>query len=168
MKKKKKLDIVQEAKFTKEKTPYRTIKTSLKSIIKDPEIHNKINELVIKCNHIVIDAYMFIRLFALYKYKNNHYKEYIKYYNNIAIIDKYIKNLKIKYPSDPIIWDKIAEQKERKEDLFDNFMSIVGKSPDDFYAEFETFIRVGGNKFYNKYLKYKKKYLELKKSLKIH
>jgi len=71
MKKKKKPDIVQEAKFTKEKTPYRTIKTSLKSIIKDPEIHNKINELVIKCNHIVIDAYMFIRLFALYKYKNN-------------------------------------------------------------------------------------------------
>ena len=62
MKKKKKPDIVQEAKFTKEKTPYRTIKTSLKSIIKDPEIHNKINELVIKCNHIVIDAYMFIRL----------------------------------------------------------------------------------------------------------
>ena len=71
MKRKKKPDIVQEAKFTKEKTPYRTIKTSLKSIIKDPEIHNKINELVIKCNHIVIDAYMFIRLYALYKYKNN-------------------------------------------------------------------------------------------------
>ena len=44
MKRKKKSDIVQEAKYTKEKTPYRTIKTSLKSIIKDPEIHNKINE----------------------------------------------------------------------------------------------------------------------------
>ena len=53
------------ANFIKSKTPYRTIKTSLKSIILDPNIHNKINELVIKCNHIVIDTYMFIRLYSL-------------------------------------------------------------------------------------------------------
>jgi hypothetical protein len=30
-----------------DKTPYRIIKTSLKSIIKDTEIHKQINELVI-------------------------------------------------------------------------------------------------------------------------
>ena len=47
MKRKKKPDIVQEAKFTKEKTPYRTIKTSLKSIIKTPEIQKLINDLVL-------------------------------------------------------------------------------------------------------------------------
>jgi len=61
----------QDANFTKKYSPYRTIKTSLKSIIKDPEIHNKINELVIHCNHIVIDAYMFIRLYALKQYHLN-------------------------------------------------------------------------------------------------
>lgn len=60
--------------FNKIKSPYRTIKTSLKSIIKDPEINHKINELVIKCNNIVIDTYMFIRLYALNLY---HKKEII-------------------------------------------------------------------------------------------
>ena len=54
--------------FNKMKSPYRTIKTSLKSIIKDSEIHQKINELVIRCNDIVIDTYMFIRLYALNLY----------------------------------------------------------------------------------------------------
>jgi len=52
----------------KEKTPYRTVKTSLKSIIKDQEISQKINDLVVKCNHIVVDTYMFIRLYCLYLY----------------------------------------------------------------------------------------------------
>jgi hypothetical protein len=60
--------------FNKIKSPYRTIKTSLKSIIKDNEIHQKINELVIRCNDIVIDTYMFIRLYALNLY---HKKEVI-------------------------------------------------------------------------------------------
>ena len=57
--------------FQKDKSPYKTIKTSLKSILKNPEILFKINELVLTCNHIVIDTYMFIRLYCLYKYKNN-------------------------------------------------------------------------------------------------
>ena len=51
-----------------EKTPYRTIKTSLKSIIKNPEIHQKINDLVLRINPIVIDAYQFIRLYCLHLY----------------------------------------------------------------------------------------------------
>ena len=51
-----------------EKTPYRTIKTSLKSIIKTPEIHQKINELVLRINPIVIDTYQFIRLYCLHLY----------------------------------------------------------------------------------------------------
>ena len=51
-----------------EKTPYRTIKTSLKSIIKNPEIHKKINDLVLRINPIVIDTYQFIRLYCLHLY----------------------------------------------------------------------------------------------------
>ena len=50
------------------KPPYRTIQTSLKSILKDITINEKIQELVLKCNTIVSDAYMFVRLFALSKY----------------------------------------------------------------------------------------------------
>ena len=70
-KKKKEPPDILGANFIKEQNLYRTIKTSFKSIIKDPEIHDKINELITKCNHIVIDTYMFIRLYALYKYNNN-------------------------------------------------------------------------------------------------
>jgi hypothetical protein len=49
-----------------EKNPYRTIKTSLKSIIKNPIIHQKINDLVLRINPIVIDTYQFIRLYCLH------------------------------------------------------------------------------------------------------
>ena len=56
------------ANCTQEKTPYRTIKTSLKSIIKNPEIHQKINDLVLRINPIVIDTYQFIRLYCLHLY----------------------------------------------------------------------------------------------------
>ena len=59
-----------KANFSRNKPNYSTVKTSLKSIIKDETICNKINHLVIKCNNIVIDAYMFIRLYALYQWKN--------------------------------------------------------------------------------------------------
>jgi hypothetical protein len=58
------------ANCTQEKTPYRTIKTSLKSIIKNPEIHQKINELVLRINPIVMDTYQFIRLYCLHLYHN--------------------------------------------------------------------------------------------------
>jgi hypothetical protein len=56
------------ANFTQEKTPYRTIKISLKSIIKNPEIHQKINDLVLRINPIVSDTYQFIRLYCLHLY----------------------------------------------------------------------------------------------------
>ena len=69
----------QGVKFDKNVQPYKTIKTSLKSIIKTPEIHKIINDLVIKCNDIVIDAYQFIRLYNLKKYNDNQ---------ELPIIDK--------------------------------------------------------------------------------
>ena len=56
----------------KKLNPYQTIKTSLKSIIKNyNEIQPEINKLVIKCNDIVIQTYQFIRLYLLSKYHNN-------------------------------------------------------------------------------------------------
>jgi hypothetical protein len=49
-----------------------TIKTSLKSIIKDFDTNYPIiNNLVIECNDIVIRTYQFIRLFILHKYGKN-------------------------------------------------------------------------------------------------
>jgi hypothetical protein len=59
-KKKKKID---------NKQPYQTIKTSLKSILRDNQtIQPQLNSLVIKCNDIVIQTYQFIRLYVLDKY----------------------------------------------------------------------------------------------------
>jgi hypothetical protein len=49
-----------------------TIKTSLKSILKDFDTNYPIiNNLVIECNDIVIRTYQFIRLFILHKYSKN-------------------------------------------------------------------------------------------------
>ena len=82
MKKKKDKNNTQKhrgVKFDKNVQPYKTIKTSLKSIIKTPEIHKIINDLVIKCNDIVIDAYQFIKLYNLKKYNDNQ---------ELPIIDK--------------------------------------------------------------------------------
>ena len=74
MPRRKKKDSTQQpnkgVKFDKNIQPYKTIKTSLKSIIKKPEIQKIVNELVIKCNDIVIDAYQFIRLYNLKKYND--------------------------------------------------------------------------------------------------
>ena len=65
--------------FNKQIQPYKTIKTSLKSIIENPDIQKLINDLVIKCNDIVIDVYQFIRLYNLKKYKDKQ---------ELPIIDK--------------------------------------------------------------------------------
>jgi hypothetical protein len=46
--------------FTKHKIPFKSIRTSLKSIIKDSDTQKKINELVISINDIVIDTYQLI------------------------------------------------------------------------------------------------------------
>ena len=47
---------------------YRTIKCSLKSIVRNEALLPQIEELVLQCNAIVIEAYQFIRLFCLTKY----------------------------------------------------------------------------------------------------
>ena len=57
--------------FTKHKVPFKSIRTSLKSIIKDSDTQKKINDLVIRINDIVIDTYQFIKLFVLNKLNTN-------------------------------------------------------------------------------------------------
>ena len=47
---------------------HRTIKCSLKSIVRDETIIPQIEAIVLHCNAIVIEAYQFIRLFCLTKY----------------------------------------------------------------------------------------------------
>ena len=47
---------------------HRTIKCSLKSIVRDERIIEQIEALVLQCNAIVIETYQFIRLFCLTKY----------------------------------------------------------------------------------------------------
>ena len=50
---------------------FRTIKTSLKSVVKNQDLIPKIDAVVKRCNYVVSDVYMFIRLYILYKYHNN-------------------------------------------------------------------------------------------------
>ena len=56
--------------FTKHKVPFKSIRTSLKSIIKDSDTQKKINDLVIRINDIIIDTYQFIKLYILKKLNN--------------------------------------------------------------------------------------------------
>jgi hypothetical protein len=59
----------------KEKPPefFKSIKTSLKSVLKHPEINTKIlNDAVVKSNKIVIHTLQFLKLYLLYYYENNN------------------------------------------------------------------------------------------------
>ena len=57
--------------FTKHKIPFKSVKTSMKSIIKDVDTQKRINDLVIRINDIVIDVYQFIKLYILKKLNDN-------------------------------------------------------------------------------------------------
>lgn len=51
---------------------YKTVKTSLKSILRDYDTYNPLlNDVVLRCNYIVTEAYQFIRLYCLDKFKRN-------------------------------------------------------------------------------------------------
>jgi len=59
----------------KEKPPefFKSIKTSLKSVLKHPEINTKIlNDAVVKSNKIVIHTLQFLKLYLLHYYENNN------------------------------------------------------------------------------------------------
>jgi hypothetical protein len=60
----------------KEKPPefFKSIKTSLKSILKHPEINTpKINDVVIKAHKIVIHTLQFLKLYMLHNYETNNH-----------------------------------------------------------------------------------------------
>lgn len=51
---------------------YRTVKTSLKSILRDyDKYYPLLNDIVLRCNSIVTETYQFIRLFCLDKFRRN-------------------------------------------------------------------------------------------------
>ena len=53
---------------------FKSIKTSLKSVLKHPEINTaKINDAVIKANKIVIHTLQYLKLYLLDYYENNNH-----------------------------------------------------------------------------------------------
>jgi hypothetical protein len=75
----------------KEKPPefFKSIKTSLKNILKHPDINtNKINDAVIKANKIMIHTLQYMKLFLLFYYENNN--------QNLPVIIKEFINNKMK------------------------------------------------------------------------
>ena len=52
--------------------PYRSVKTSLKSILRDFATYQPlINDVVLRCNAIITEVYQFIRLYCLNRYRRN-------------------------------------------------------------------------------------------------
>jgi len=75
----------------KEKPPefFKSVKTSLKSVLKHPEINTKIiNDAVVKSNKIVIHTLQFLKLYLLDYYENNN--------NTLPIISKELINNSMK------------------------------------------------------------------------
>ena len=75
----------------KEKPPefFKSIKTSLKSVLKHPEINtSKINDAVIKTNKIVIHTLQYLKLYLLDYYENNN--------NSLPVISKEFINNSMK------------------------------------------------------------------------
>jgi hypothetical protein len=74
-------------KYEEQKKMYKTIKTSLKSIIDTDNHIGKINEIVFRMNKIIIHTYNFFKLFILDLYRSN---------NSFPKIDQYLIVLIIK------------------------------------------------------------------------
>ena len=55
---------------TDEKSSYKTIKTTLKSVVRDNNIIPVLENIVLDINDLVIHTYQFIRLYVLYHYTN--------------------------------------------------------------------------------------------------
>jgi len=75
----------------KEKPPefFKSIKTSLKSVLKHPELNTKmINDAVVKSNKIVIHTLQFLKLYLLDYYENNN--------NTLPVISKELINNSMK------------------------------------------------------------------------
>ncbi len=70
MKKRKKEKETFETFRSNDLSPYKTIKTTLKSVLREPAIKQEIENLVFDMNDLIINVYQFIRLYILKLYKN--------------------------------------------------------------------------------------------------
>lgn len=100
----------------KEKPPefFKSIKTSLKSVLKHPYINtNKINDAVIKANKIMIHTLHYMKLFLLYYYENNNHtlpvisKEFINNTMKVVCGEKEEKRGKPPKPETLILKEKL-------------------------------------------------------------
>jgi hypothetical protein len=66
------------AKYEKSTKNYKSVKTSLKTIVKDKNIINDINKTVFKMNKIVVHTYQFLKLYYMHQFEKG---------NDIPIID---------------------------------------------------------------------------------
>ena len=101
----------------KEKPPefFKSIKTSLKSVLKHPDITtNKINDAVIKANKIMIHTLQYMKLFLLFYYENNNQtlpvisKEFINNTMKVVCGEKEEKRGKPPKPETLILKDKLT------------------------------------------------------------
>ena len=101
----------------KEKPPefFKSIKTSLKSVLKHPDINtNKINDAVIKANKIMIHTLQYMKLFLLFYYENNNQtlpvisKEFINNTMKVVCGEKEEKRGKPPKPETLILKDKLT------------------------------------------------------------
>ena len=70
MGKKRKRDVDSSVFRPKRDNAYCTVKTSLKSILRDDDQKEVIQHIVLRCNDIVTEAYQFIRLYCLHLFHN--------------------------------------------------------------------------------------------------
>ena len=101
----------------KEKPPefFKSIKTSLKSVLKHPDINiNKINDAVIKANKIMIHTLQYMKLFLLFYYENNNQtlpvisKEFINNTMKVVCGEKEEKRGKPPKPETLILKEKLT------------------------------------------------------------
>ena len=101
----------------KEKPPefFKSIKTSLKSILKHPDINtNKINDAVIKANKIMIHTLQYMKLFLIFYYENNNQtlpvisKEFINNTMKVVCGEKEEKRGKPPKPETLILKEKLT------------------------------------------------------------
>ena len=71
MGKKRKRDVGDSVFRPKRENAYSTVKTSLRSILRDQRHREAFEEIVFRCNDIVVSSYQFIRLYCVHLFEQN-------------------------------------------------------------------------------------------------
>ena len=116
--------------FSTQKRDVFCVKVSLKSIVKNQEVHQQINQTVIKCHHLTMLAYEFIKLYLLKKYQE------INHDLDLRIITQPPPTM---FPINPRTQEKWDAQLQKKTPTDDDTKE---ERPETFDAEiFEYFIK---------------------------